>query len=107
MAMRECHVKTPTHLSQFILQLVVLCHIKVFLDGPLIKVAQELSIFSFWIDIVLVEEGKFCFVFQKKKKCSNKLRVSETYLFCKDIIGKGSHAGSVGDEVCYRLHYVP
>lgn len=67
MAMRECHVKTPTHLSQFILQLVVLCHIKVFLDGPLIKVAQELSIFSFWIDIVLVEEGKFCFVFKKKK----------------------------------------
>ena len=31
----------------------------------------------------------------------------ETCLFGKDIIGKGSDAGGIGDEVSDRFHYIP
>lgn len=41
------------NLSQFIFQLIIFCHVELLLGGGLVKVLQELSVFSFWVDVIL------------------------------------------------------
>lgn len=45
-------------LSQFILQVIIFCHIEILLGGGLVKVLQELSVFSVWVDVILREGVK-------------------------------------------------
>lgn len=46
------------NLSQFILQLIIFCHVEILLGGGLVKVLQELSVFSIWVDVILGEGVK-------------------------------------------------
>lgn len=44
--------------SQFILQLIIFCHVEILVGGSLVKVLQELSVFSVWVDVILREGVK-------------------------------------------------
>lgn len=46
------------NLSQFVLQVVIFCHIEILLGGGLVKVLQELSVFSVWVEVILREGVK-------------------------------------------------
>lgn len=51
----ELQKGNSANLSQFILQLIIFCHIEILLGGGLVKVLQKLSVFSFWVDVILRE----------------------------------------------------